>query len=52
MRKILDNIYTGAGVLAGVCIVLITVMILTQIVGRWFGVIIPSTEDFSASVSY
>jgi TRAP-type C4-dicarboxylate transport system permease small subunit len=47
MRKILDNIYTGAGVLAGVCIVLITVMILTQIVGRWFGVIIPSTEDFS-----
>lgn len=22
-------------------------MILTQIVGRWFGVIIPSTEDFS-----
>ena len=33
--------------LAGACIVLITVMILAQIVGRWFGVIIPSTEDFS-----
>ena len=47
IRKLLDNIYTGAGVLAGVCIVLITVMILAQIVGRWFGVIIPSTEDFS-----
>ncbi len=47
MRKALDSIYTGAGVLAGACIVLITLMILTQIVGRWFGVIIPSTEDFS-----
>jgi len=33
--------------LAGACIVLITVMILAQIVGRWFGIIIPSTEDFS-----
>jgi len=47
IRNTLDNIYTGAGVLAGTCIVLITVMILAQIVGRWFGVIIPSTEDFS-----
>jgi len=47
MRKALDKIYTGAGIVAGACIVLITVMILAQIVGRWFGVIIPSTEDFS-----
>ena len=47
MRDMLDRVYTGAGVIAGVCIALITVMILTQIVGRWFGVIIPSTEDFS-----
>lgn len=47
MRKTLDRIYTAAGVCAGICIVLIAVMILAQIVGRWFGVIIPSTEDFS-----
>ena len=47
MRQVLDKIYTGAGVIAGACIVLITLMILAQIVGRWFGVIIPSTEDFS-----
>ena len=47
MRKMLDRIYTGAGILAGACIVLITVMILAQIIGRWLGVIIPSTEDFS-----
>jgi len=47
MRELLDKIYAGAGMTAGACIVLITVMILVQIVGRWFGVIIPSTEDFS-----
>ena len=47
MRILLDKLYTGAGIIAGSCIVLITLMILAQIVGRWFGVIIPSTEDFS-----
>ncbi len=43
----MNKIYTGAGLLAGICIMLITLMILSQIVGRWFGIIIPSTEDFS-----
>lgn len=47
MRQILDKLYASAGLLAGACIVLITIMVLAQIVGRWFGVIIPSTEDFS-----
>ncbi len=47
MRKTLNKIYDGAGIIGGICIILITVMILVQIVGRWFGVIVPSTEDFS-----
>lgn len=47
MRSALGKVYTGAGIVAGACIVLITLMVLAQIVGRWFGVIIPSTEDFS-----
>jgi len=47
VRSLLDRLYLGAGVVAGACIFLITLMILVQIVGRWFGVIIPSTEDFS-----
>ncbi len=47
MRRTLDSVFTGAGIVAGACIVLITFIILAQIVGRWFGVIIPSTEDFS-----
>lgn len=47
MRNFLDKLYLGAGMLAGLFIILITLMILAQIIGRWFGVIIPSTEDFA-----
>jgi len=47
MRKILDKLYLGSGMLAGLFIILITIMILLQIVGRWFGIVIPSTEDFA-----
>lgn len=47
MRKILDKLYLGSGMLAGFFIILITLMILAQIVGRWFGIVIPSTEDFA-----
>jgi len=47
MRNFLDKLYLGAGMLAGLFIVLITLMILAQIIGRWFGVLIPSTEDFA-----
>jgi len=48
VRQALDRIYAGAGFLAGICIALIAVIILAQIVGRWFGIIVPSTEDFSS----
>ena len=47
MRQILNFIYNGAGLLAGCCILGITLLILAQSIGRWFGVIIPSTEDFA-----
>ncbi len=47
MRRFLDKLYLGSGMLAGLFIILITLMILAQIVGRWFGFIIPSTEDFA-----
>ena len=47
MRILLDRIYKGAGYLAGAFIVLIVLMILAQIIGRWIGVIVPSTEDFA-----
>lgn len=47
MRSFLDKLYLGSGILAGLFIILITLMILAQIVGRWFGIVIPSTEDFA-----
>jgi len=47
MRSKLDKVYNGAGIAAGACIVFITLMVLAQIAGRWIGIIIPSTEDFS-----
>ncbi len=47
MRKLLDKIYLSAAVVAGICLVLMTLLILSQIVGRWFDVLVPSTEDFS-----
>lgn len=39
--------YRGSGYLAGFCIVAIVLIILAQIVGRLFGFIVPSAEDFS-----
>jgi len=47
VRILLDRVYKGAGYLAGAFIVLIVLMILAQIVGRWIEVIVPSTEDFA-----
>ncbi|MCP3667210.1 MAG: TRAP transporter small permease [Gammaproteobacteria bacterium] len=47
MRKFLDKLYLWSGIAAGTCLSLMALLILTQIVARWFGVIIPSTEDFS-----
>lgn len=47
MRKVLDNLYLSAAIAAGSCLVLMTLLMLSQIVGRWFDIIVPSTEDFS-----
>lgn len=47
MRRLLDRLYLAAGAVAGLCLVIMALLILAQIVGRWFGMVIPSTEDFS-----
>ncbi|AKH19026.1 TRAP transporter small permease [Sedimenticola thiotaurini] len=47
MRRLLDRLYLTAAAVAGLCLVLMALLILVQIVGRWFGVVVPSTEDFS-----
>ena len=47
MRLFLDKVYFYTALLSGFFIFLIALLILFQVVSRWFGVIIPSTEDFS-----
>ncbi len=43
----LDPLYRACGVLAAICLTGIAVLILAQIVGRLFGFIIPSADDFA-----
>lgn len=46
-RRILDACYRLAALLAAACLAAVGVLVLAQIVGRWFGVIVPSAEDFA-----
>ncbi|WP_394182819.1 TRAP transporter small permease [Marinomonas posidonica] len=47
MKQIKEKLYLCSGLLAGFCILLITLLLLAQIVGRLFGFIVPSAEDFA-----
>jgi TRAP-type C4-dicarboxylate transport system permease small subunit len=47
VRRLLDNIYYGAGVLAGCCLVGICALVLVQIGGRLSGVFIRGTDQFA-----
>lgn len=47
MRKLLNNIYLASGYLSGMSILMITLLIVAQVIGRLFGFIVPSAEDFA-----
>lgn len=47
MSSLKSKGYQLSGLLSGVCIVVITLLLLLQIVGRLFGFIVPSAEDFA-----
>lgn len=47
MQTIREYFYLASGYLSGLCIVGITALIMAQIIGRLFGVLVPSVEDFS-----
>ncbi|MEC9434397.1 MAG: TRAP transporter small permease [Pseudomonadota bacterium] len=44
LRRALDSIYLGSGVLSGICLVGIAVTIVAQVVGRELGYVVDSTE--------
>lgn len=47
MRQFLNRLYMISGVSSGVCIVIICVLILMRVIGRWMGIVIPSSDDFA-----
>ena len=48
LRKGLDALYLGAGMLAGVFLVIILVLMMVMSLGRPLGINIPSGDDFAA----
>lgn len=48
MRRLLDTLYTGAGVAAAVCLAGICVLMLAQAVGRELGVLVRGADDITA----
>lgn len=47
MRVLLDRLYLGAGVLAGVCLVLTLAFVTLQMVARALGFLAPGADDFA-----
>ncbi|MEM7223962.1 MAG: TRAP transporter small permease [Pseudomonadota bacterium] len=47
MRALLDGLYKLAGALAAVFLTAIAVLILAQIIGRFFNVLVPSANEFA-----
>ncbi|NLQ17806.1 TRAP transporter small permease [Marinomonas sp. M1K-6] len=47
MSQLKEKLYLCSGLLSGLCIVIITLLLLAQIVGRLFNFIVPSAEDFA-----
>ena len=47
MNAIRNSFYLTSAWAAGLCLILMTLLILAQIIARFMGVIIPSSEDFA-----
>lgn len=47
MRAALDLLYEGCGKLAAVSLILIGIFVLSQVVGRVFGIPLPGTDDLA-----
>lgn len=47
LPRLLKHLYTGGMIIAAASLCCICLLIVGQIVGRWFGIAIPSAEDFT-----
>jgi TRAP-type C4-dicarboxylate transport system permease small subunit len=48
MRRLLDGLYLGAGVLAAICLLVVLTLMLVMSAGRQFGLNVPDGDDFAA----
>ena len=47
IRKMLDGLYTLAGVLAALCLIAILFLIVIQMLARWTGEVFPGAPDYA-----
>ncbi len=47
LRRLLDLLYTIAGVLAALCLIAILALILLQMLARWTGEVFPGAPDYA-----
>lgn len=47
LRRILDTLYQGAGVLAALCLIAILVLIVLQMLARWTGEVFPGAPEYA-----
>lgn len=47
MRRILDRLYTGAGALAALCLIIMLGIIVAQMVCRWLGISFPGSTAYA-----
>jgi TRAP-type C4-dicarboxylate transport system permease small subunit len=48
MRRLLDAVYLGSGILAAAFLALIALLVLAQMAGRLVGVLVPGTDDLAS----
>lgn len=47
IRKLLDGLYTLAGILAALCLIIILFLIVIQMLARWTGEVFPGAPDYA-----
>ena len=47
MRKFLDGLYKGGGILAAICLMIILVIIVAQMIARWAGISFPGSTAYA-----
>ena len=47
IRKLLDGLYTLAGILAALCLIVILLLIVVQMLARWTGEVFPGAPDYA-----